>query len=68
MQEKPCESVVNCPYSRQCITYKVKKRKRGDKTRERPEIASVNYYCLYQKEKTEITSDNRHKLTCYYEK
>lgn len=66
MDIAPCELVYNCPYSRKSITYKTKKKKRGDKTRERPEISSISYFCVYKKERTEITSNNRHTIECYH--
>lgn len=67
MQEKPCEISANCPYARRSIQYKIPKKKRGDKNRQRPDIEKIQYYCLYQKERTEITSDNRHCIACQYD-
>lgn len=68
MEEKPCELVYNCPYSRKSITYKMIKRKRGDKKRTIPTVSSISYYCVYKKERTEITSQNRHCIECYHDK
>jgi len=70
-EQKPCESVFNCPYSRISVcnktATKTKRKRKKDKVRTAPEIAGIVHYCVYKKERTEITSENRHKISCIYE-
>lgn len=70
-EQKPCESVFSCPYYRRGVFFKTDttKRKRKKKSEERkiPEIARIAHYCVYKKERTEITSENRHTIRCYHD-
>lgn len=68
-EQKPCELIFCCPYYRRTVFFKTDATKRKKKSEERKptEIARIAHYCVFKKERTEITSENRHKVRCYYD-
>ena len=65
-EQKPCELIFSC---RRTVFFKTDTTKRKKKSEERKpqEIARIAHYCIFKKERTEITSENRHKVRCYYD-
>ena len=68
-EQKPCEFIFSCPYYRRTVFFKTDATKRKKKSEERKptEIARIAHYCVFKKERTQITSENRHKVRCYYD-
>ena len=68
-EQKPCELIFSCPYYRRTVFFKTDttKRKRKSEERKPPEIARIAHYCVFKKERTQITSENRHTIRCYYD-
>ena len=68
-EQKPCEFIFSCPYYRRTVFFKTDttKRKRKSEERKPSEIARIAHYCVFKKERTEITSENRHTVRCYYD-
>ena len=57
-EQKPCELIFSCPYYRRTVFFKTDttKRKRKSEERKPQEIARIAHYCIFKKERTEITS------------
>ena len=70
-EQRPCEIIFSCPYYRRTVFFKTdttkSKRKKKSEERKPQEIARIAHYCVFKKERTEITSENRHRIHCYYD-
>ena len=68
-EQKPGELIFCCPYYRRTVFFKTDATKRKKKSEERKptEIARIAHYCVFKKERTQITSENRHNIHCYYD-